>query len=217
MSKYKATILNSGSLNVVGVIFCVLAVIISAWTLDTPTSSNTANKSTEKVLERGNLIYARDPIKLFEIKAANKLVKFNEKFEGADDWLKGTRLRLKNVSDKEVVHIEIDFDFPETESNGAVMAHQMMIGRRPGSPNTSMAPLSLPPGGETEVTVDEQVYGKFTELISHRQTMQSINKAKITIVFVAFADGTGYGTGGTFYRQDPNNPKRYLPVPDNPQ
>jgi len=216
MTKHKASVFNSRALYVPGVIFCAVAVTISAWTLSSFTSSNT-NKPQEKLLERGNLIYARDPIKLYEIKALNKLVKFNEKFEGGEDWLKGTRLKLKNVSGKEVVHIQIDFDFPETESDGAVMAHQMMLGRRPGSTNTSITPLSLPPGGEMEVVVDDQVYAKFAEIISYRQTMQRINRAKVTIVFVAFADGTGYGAGGTFYRQDPNNPKRYLPVPDNPQ
>jgi hypothetical protein len=210
MAKYKALLLNVRFFLALAFAVCVTAAAAGAWV---GRSAGPAQPK-EKLLERGNLIYAADPVKITEIKSAGKAVKLNEKFAGGDDWLKGTALRLKNVSSKEIVHIQLDFDFPETGDAGHVMAYQLMLGRRPGAANTLGDPLSLAPGAEFEVPIDEHVYAAMANLVERRKPLKSINRVKVRIAFVAFADGTGYGTGGTFYRQDPNNPKRYLPVTD---
>lgn len=210
MAKYKALFLNVRFFSALAVAVCVAATVAGAWV---GMSAGPA-QSKEKLLERGNLIYAADPVKITEIKSTGKAVKLNEKFAGEDDWLKGTALRLKNVSSKEIVHIQLDFDFPETGSAGPVMAYQLMLGRRPGTANSLADPLSIAPGAELEVSIDEQVYAAMANLVERRRPLRSINRVKVRIAFVAFADGTGYGTGGTFYRQDPDNPRRYLPVID---
>jgi hypothetical protein len=212
MAKYKALLLNMRFTAIA--VLCMAVIAVGAWTSKRIAGGNT-KQSKEKKLERGNLIYASDPIEVSDIKVSNKSVKLNEKFEADDDWLKGATLKLKNISGKEIVHVQLDFEFPETELNGAVMAYQMMLGRRPGSANTSGVALSLAPGEKMTIAVDEEVYAKLAALVSHRQAIQNINKVKVRVAFVAFADGTGYGTGGTFYRQDPANPNRYLPVPTN--
>lgn len=211
MTKYKALLLNPRFISIFAVVLCGVVATMGAWTSSSPTGRNTT-QSKEKLIERGNLIYASDPIKVSDIKVANKLVKFNEKFEGESDWLKGTTFKLKNISNKEIVHVQLNFDFPETTLNGAMMAYQMMLGLRPGSIDTSVSALSLPPGAELNVIVDEQMYTNLAKLISHRQPIQAINKVKVRIAFVAFADGTGYGPGGTFYRQDTNNPRQWNPI-----
>lgn len=214
MTKYRALMFNRRFIPITAAILFGIAITVGAWTANSLTG-RTVPQSKEKVIERGNLIYNSDPIKLSDIRVANRQVKLNEKFEGDDDWLKGATFKLKNISNKEIVHVQLDFDFPETTQNGAVMTYQMMLGHRPGFINTSVPPLSLPPNGELNVVVDEQVYTNFTKLVSYRQAIQSITKVKVRIAFIVFADGTGYGPGGTFYRQDPNNPKRYLPISSN--
>jgi len=215
MASYKALILNVGFATVCIALLCVAVIGVRAWGSNSSPDAAT-NQSKEKKLERGNLIYASDPLDISEVKVSNKPVKLNEKFEGDDDWLKKLTLRLKNKSNKEIVHIQLDFEFPETAINGASMAYQLMLGNRPGSTNRSLAPLTLAPGAKLTVAVDEQLYANLANLVNHRQLIQSINTVKVRIAFVAFADGTGYGTGGTFYRKDPNNPSRYLPVTTNP-
>jgi hypothetical protein len=208
MGKYKALLFNARFFSALAVAVCLATAAAGAWV----GSSAGPVQPKEKLLERGNLIYAADPVKITEIKSSGRAVKLNEKFAGGDDWLKGTALRLKNISTKEIVHIQLDFDFPETGDAGPVMAYQMMLGRRPGTDNPLAAPLSLAPGAETEVSIDEHVYAAMTNLVERRRPLHSINRVKVRIAFVAFADGTGYGAGGTFYRQDPNHPRRYLPV-----
>jgi hypothetical protein len=208
MAKYKALLFNVRFLSALAVAVCIATAAAGAWV---GMSAGPAQPK-EKLLERGNLIYAADPVKITEIKSSGKAVKLNEKFAGGDDWLKGTALRLKNISTKEIVHIQLDFDFPETGDAGPVMAYQMRLGRRPGTDNPLAEPLSLAPGAELEVAIDEHVYAAMANLVERRRPLHSINRVKVRIAFVAFADGTGYGAGGTFYRQDPNNPRRYLPV-----
>lgn len=209
MAKYKALLLNVRFFLALAFAVGVTAVAAGAWV----GRSAGPVQPKEKVLERGNLIYAADPVKITEVKSAGKAVKLNEKFAGGDDWLKGTALRLKNISSKEIVHIQLDFDFPETGDAGPAMAYQLMLGRRPGGATTSLVePLSLSPGAELEVSISEHVYAAMTNLVERRKPLRNINRVKVRLAFIAFADGTGYGTGGTFYRQDPDNPRRYLPV-----
>lgn len=208
MAKYKALLLNVRFFLALAFAVCLTAAAAGAWV---GRSAGPA-QAKEKLLERGNLIYAADPLKITEVKSAGKAVKLNEKFVGGDDWLKGTALRLKNISSKEIVHIQLDFDFPETGDAGPVMAYQLMLGRRPGSANSLVDPLSLAPGAELGVSIDEHVYAALSNLVERRKPLRSINRVKVRIAFVVFADGTAYGTGGTFYRQDPDNPRRYLPV-----
>lgn len=208
MAKYKALLLNVRFFLALACAVCVTVAAAGAWV----GRSAGPVQPKEKLLERGNLIYAADPVKITEVKSAGKAVKLNEKFAGGDDWLKGTALRLKNISSKEIVHVQLDFDFPETGNAGPVMAYQLMLGRRPGTTNSLAEPLSLAPGTELEVSIDERVYAAMANLVERRKPLQSINRVKVRIAFVAFADGTAYGAGGTFYRQDPDNPRRYLPV-----
>jgi hypothetical protein len=168
-------------------------------------------QATEKVIEREEANLPGDPLRILSVKAAGKTINFNEKFAAGEDWLKGLTLRVKNISDKEIIYLHYDLDFPETTGTGLLMAYQWMLWQWPGIDDKARAPFSLAPGAEADITIDEKRYADIVRFINTRQQFAGLSRARLSFSLVIFADKTGYGVGGTTLRQDPNNPRRFVP------
>jgi len=168
-----------------------------------------AGRAQEKVVELGAPIF-NEPVKIIWAKAAKKEIKFGEKFVGDNDWLKGAKFRLKNTTGKKIVFIELDVDFPETRVSGAEVSYRINLGRIPNL-NHSAAPLSVLPGGEAEADIDEKRYGNLVKLVQESHPVSDISRARVQVGFVVFEDATAW-SAGAFYRQDAENPKRWLPI-----
>jgi len=162
-------------------------------------------KSLQKIESHKN-----EPITIVETKALNKTIRLGEQFDGGDDWLSGAQLLLKNVSGKDIVYIDVDLNFPETTASGNMMSFRSEIGNRPGMP-TQNAPLLLRPNDEVTFSLDQERYKGLVKFIEYRHMVSDINRVEIRFGFVVFADGTGW-SGGTFMKQDANNPRRWVPV-----
>jgi hypothetical protein len=167
-----------------------------------------AGQDVEKSLSKTES-YDNEPLRIVEVIAGNKSVKLGEKFHGDDDWIKNASIRVKNVSDKPIIYIEIDFNFPETKTSGNEMSYRLKLGHRPGAHDKNQ-PLQLKNGDETVLTLDGERYDQLVKFLEKRHPISGIRKATIRIGFVIFADGTGW-SGGLFHRRDPNNPNRYIP------
>jgi hypothetical protein len=156
--------------------------------------------------------YANEPLRIINVKAANKSIALGEKFDGGDDWLKDASVRVKNISDKDIIYIEIDFNFPETRTSGNEMSYRLKMGHRPEAHDTN-PPLMLKRNDEALLTLDQEKYDQLLRFVGERHPISAIRRAVIRIGFVIFADGTAW-SGGLFHRRDPNNPNRYVPVND---
>lgn len=168
------------------------------------------SQTEEKLLEK-DPASVKDPANITNIKATKKSVEFGKKFDGDKDWLKGLELRLKNVSDKEIVYLRVDLNFPETKYTGGEMSFRMDFGRKPGWTNTPQTTISIAPGETVDLILDEQRYENLTRFVNNGHHIASINKAHVRVGFIAFADGTAW-SAGVFYRQDPNNPRQWNPI-----
>ncbi len=182
------------------------------------------SQEQEKIFEKKPRADVPEIVQLAEIKARRtsrdsedeikpkeliKSVKIGESFVGGEHWLKGVSFKLKNHSNKEIVSIRFDINFPETTSSGYEMSFPLQLGRRPGVPGyDSKEPLSVKPGEEILLTIDENTYARLTKFIEKRHPISSINKVTVGIGFIIFADLTGWD-GGSYYRQDPSDPRRF--------
>ena len=173
-------------------------------------ASAAAGRQDEKQLKK-DFSLPTDPVRILNVRALDKPVEFDKKFQGGKDWLKGLELKLKNVSAKEIVFLRLDVNFPETASDGAEMSYQTGFGRQPGGENAGAAPLSLPPGGVYELALDEERYRGVVRFVNSRHDIDKLSDAYIRIGFVVFADGTAWAAG-TFYRRDRHNPRRWVPL-----
>jgi hypothetical protein len=70
------------------------------------------------------------------------------------------------------------------------------------------------PGASLEIPLDKE-YTKLKSFVERRHRMIDIHRLELSVVFVIFADRTGWAAGN-FYRQDPDDPDRYLNVGNNP-
>jgi hypothetical protein len=204
----KSLAFKTGVAVVAVVCLCTLFLAASARSSRMPGSS-VAGQGWEKVVETGPPIF-NEPVKIVGVMIKGRHVKFAEKFTGDDGWLKGAKFRLKNVTGKKIVFIELDVNFPETRTSGAEMSYRINLGQIPNI-NHPAAPLSVASGGEVEADIDEKRYGNLLKLIEERHSISNISKSHVQVGFVVFDDGTAW-SAGSFYRQDPNNPKRWIPV-----
>jgi hypothetical protein len=195
----------------VGALLCVCALFLAtaAW------SSRASNKlaggqSATKTIETEPPIF-NEPIRLGGVKVGQRSVKFGEKLVGDKDWLKGSEFKLTNISGKGIVFVELDVNLPETRRTGPEMSYRINLGQLPGLSVLTRESLFLPPGGELSVTLDEKRYEQLNRLVLQRHATADINKAHVLVGFVVFDDGLAW-SAGSFYRQDPNNPKAWNTV-----
>jgi hypothetical protein len=187
-----------------------MIILVLPWSLNLNVLTRAA-QSEIKSLEKQEY-YPNEPLNFLEIKAANKSIRLGEGFIAGDNWLENASFRVKNTSDKEIVYIEIDINFPETESSGNEMSYRLKFGHGPGAPDSNRA-LVFEPDAETILGLAGDQYTRLVKFVEERQQFSTISKATIRIGFVIFTDGTGWA-GGQFHRPDANNPNRYIPIPN---
>ena len=54
-----------------------------------------------------------DPVKIKSIKVGSAARRFEEEFDGSDDWLKQLSLEIANDWNKPIVHLRVSLDFPK--------------------------------------------------------------------------------------------------------
>ena len=184
-----------------------MAVTAFAWF-----SGSAQNKM--KVIEQRRFIRP-DIVPIVAIEVDKKPLSLGKAFEASGDWLRSAKFKLRNDSGKEIVHILFELEFPETISSGNVMAFPISVGHRPGSiVFDAREPLSFKPNKELTISVDELTYARLVQFIELRHSMSSISKVITRVEFVAFDDDTGWSEG-EYLRQDPKNPRAYVPIGSN--
>src|SRR5262245_43264211 len=71
---------------------------------------------------------AKDPVKITNLATANKPLRLNQGFDARSEWLRSMQLQLQNVSQKDIIYIELQFNFPETKSSGNEMSYRVELG-----------------------------------------------------------------------------------------
>lgn len=151
-----------------------------------------------------------------EIKVSGKTVKFNERFDGSDDWIPTVGFKAKNISNKPIVYLAVNVNFPETRATlGAMMSYPIEFGQKPDSTFSSRGePMVLLPNDAVEINLQDH-YPRIKAFIERRLTVKDIHQADLEVSFVIFDDKTGW-SAGNYYRQDSANPDRYINIGDKP-
>lgn len=198
-----------------GNLFQMAALLFAAsfliWTVTA--GQHTAQDSNDKVFTQRDY-NPKDPVKIVNIAAASNPVKLDEKFNGGPDWLRGTQIRLKNESDKEIVYIQLQFNFPETKSSGHEMSFRSQLGNMPGMP-VLYSPLSLKPGEDFLFSFSQEEYQNLIDFVGYRTSISKLSRTDLKIGFVVFADSTAWGTG-LRYKPNPNKRESWIPDPAQP-
>jgi hypothetical protein len=187
------------------------AVSVVAWSLN---SHFAQGQGRERVIEKA--FTRNSPVEISEVKVSQKAVEVGKGFDADDDWLDTVFLRIKNSSEKSIVYLEINFNFPETRSTGSMMSYPLSFGLRPGSKFPQKHdPIFMMPGDILEIPLDKH-YAKIKSFVERRHRITDIHKLELEIGFVIFADKTCWAAGN-FCRQDPNDPDHFINTGDRPE
>jgi hypothetical protein len=194
------------------VIIGILAAVSgAAWSL---TGHFRQGKERERVVEKA--LTRNQVVEFTEIKVSEKLVSTGKAFDGDDEWLNKSLVKVKNISDKPIVYLSVTFDFPETTKTGTVMSYPVVFGQKPGSKfPQNREPIFMMPGDTLEIHLDKD-YAKIRSFVERRHRIADIHKLELAVGFVVFADKTGWAAGN-FYSQDPTDPDHYINIGDRPE
>lgn len=155
-----------------------------------------------------------EPIKIESLFRGNKRLEVDEKFEADSEWLKGLTLRIRNNSGRNITYLSLALEFPETIATGNLMMFPVHYGFNPVStkPTSAKVKAEVPilPDGSFDIVLGETEFGYLKKFVESRQSMDSLKRVDIRISMIHFSDGTGWN--GSWMKQDPENPRRWLPI-----
>lgn len=170
-------------------------------------------QSEEKVIKLDTQTW-NPQVKFSELTVGQSARHFETKFQDSGDWLRRTAFEVENISDKEIIALQIRLKFPETQATGNEMNYTFMLGNRPGLPpnvpKNTLPPLSLKKGEKVAIRLASE-YDRMAKFIATRTDITTLNKVQLEASFIFFSDGTAFRIG-TFLRQDPTNASRWLPI-----
>ena len=104
--------------------------------------ANVQAQSERKIVK---LAYSSKPqLKFTEVKVGQQDRKFDESFNAEAEWVKSLSFKLENISNKPIVYLQVNVNFPETRSSGNLMSYGVSFGQRPGSkPKQHNKPMLL--------------------------------------------------------------------------
>lgn len=155
--------------------------------------------------------FENEPAEVVEVKAKGKPVKMGKRFDDDDEWIKGVAWTVKNTSPKPITYMAVSLDFPETKSTGNVMTFTLRYGQNLRAPVLSGEPIHLMPGDTMSVALSDLKYEELQKFIELRHPVKSLREVSLRIFEVRFEDGTVW-SGGSFFRPDPNNPRKLIPA-----
>lgn len=166
----------------------------------------TAQKQ-ERLLKK--LSWQNEPIRVVVVKIQGREIKLNEKFPDDDDWLRGLKIKIRNMSDKAIIFINLRLDFPIPEGSAVDVpsSYDFEYGRNPQIPigvKSSDFPPALLPGETREIMMADPEYNRLIEFLEGTHYPRSIRHVEIVLDQVLFDDDSMWQAGGIF-RRDPND------------
>lgn len=162
--------------------------------------------------------FPTQPVRITSVKTRKGELKVGEKFKDTDGWFKGLTIRIKNVSDKPVNYVSalVTFIRPkeQREEGRLPFGERLTYGISPVDLNGSATPgpaPSIPPGESIELGLPETDSEEYTAMLKRLAFPDAIKRIEISLQEVGFEDGVLW-SGGRFWRRDPSNLNKYVPV-----
>ncbi len=112
------------------------AISVMGWSLS---GHFAGGQGRERVIEKA---FTRNEVVEFsETKVSQKDVEPGKGFEADDEWLNTVFVKVRNISKKPIVFLEVGFDFPETKATGSEMSYRG--GSDPMHPQVSLESLRV--------------------------------------------------------------------------
>lgn len=173
-----------------------------------------AAQSQETVRTLEKIPRRNEPVEI-EAKVGTKSVRLGQGFMANNDWLSGLSFKVKNISAKPIVRVELELQFPEVTFNNAAFVLPIPYGQVPGLADSGPKEQGpVEPNETVEMAVGSDTYGGLKRILTDNGPTFGITKVRLQISMIIFADGTAWRNGFLLNR-DPNNPRRYIRISNN--
>jgi hypothetical protein len=174
-------------------------------------SLGVAAQSQETVRTLEKIPRSNEPVEI-EAKVGTKSIRLGQGFMANNDWLSDLSFKVKNISAKPIVRVELELQFPEVLFNNATFVLPIPYGEIPGLADSGPKEQGTVEPNETlEMAVGSRTYGEIKRILADKGPAFGVTKVRLQILMIIFADGTAWRNGFNLIR-DPNNPKRYIVI-----
>lgn len=157
-----------------------------------------AGQGQDRILNKRS--WSNEPVKIKLVKTKRGAVKLGEKFSDGDDWFKGLRLTIQNLSAKPIAYLSVELLFlrPEEET-GLPLGHTIEYGRhspryigRESEVVVSKEYRPIPPGGLVDITISDQDYDIITSSLAQAGFVAGVKTLDVILGEVIFDDGSSW-------------------------
>ncbi len=190
-----------------GMSFVLILLFAVSW-LAGETQSQETVRTVEKNPRRN------EPVEI-EARVGTKSVRLGQGFMANNDWLSDLSFKVKNISAKPIVRVELELQFPEIPFNNAPFVLPIPYGLIPGLTDSGPKEQSpVKPNEAVEMAVGSDTYRGIKRILTDKGPTFGVTKVRLRISMIIFADGTAWRHGFLLNR-DPNTPGRYIRVSKN--
>jgi hypothetical protein len=150
------------------------------------------------------------PVEIGQLKHKGKPVNFNRAFDAdaGDDWLKDLSVEVKNVSDRPIIYLKIELNFPSDDSEDRALVTYLEYGKQPTEGDAAAPDFKpLRPGETITLSVPEWVPGAVRRSLQKEGSGSALklNRVKVYANQAWFDKDTMWMLGTTFRRDPANN------------
>lgn len=189
--------------------FVFIMLLVAGW-LSVSAQPQGAVRTLDKVT------FKNEPVEIAEARVGNQSgIRLGQSFLGNDDWVSDLGFKIKNISSKHIVRVELELEFPEIKVNDTAFVLPVPYGHVPDLPEASIK--NEPPVGPNDtlqMSIDSDTYSELKRQVTEGGRTLGVTKARVRVAMIIFADGTAW-RNGFFLNRDPNNPRRWKRISNN--
>jgi hypothetical protein len=152
-----------------------------------------------------------EPVEELEVEVGGRAVKLNSVFHAERNWLKGLKVKARNVSGRRIVFAELSLSVPQRGTMEYPLGITITYGQLPAldSPPAPEEKL-VAPGQIFKLTLSDQTFDNAMSFLAEHQVTEIV-EAKMTGLMIVFDDSTAWNNGN-WLRRDLSRPYRWVPA-----
>jgi hypothetical protein len=154
-------------------------------------------KMKRVVIDTG-FTHPNEPIEILDLNVEGKPAFLSKGIEAGSDWLNGLQFKVKNISNKNILTIELYLVFPDIEIRGGTqLIYPLRYGYDPkvhaNSGKAEVAPMK--PNDVVSFAVSESNFNSLKPLLESKILLTDIRHLRIRFELIVFDDDTAWAFG----------------------
>ncbi len=177
--------------------------LLTNFVLTTAWSQNANKDAIVKKLTRPD-----EPVEVTNLRVKGQPINFDSTFSRDEDWVKDLTVDVKNISNRDIIYINVALDFPLDESRSRIYRIALEYGHQPKSKGANSAVITpLKPGSVATLAVRSAGAEDLKSTLQTKGVGEALNisKAELFTEMVFFDERTMWSMGRMLSRDPVTN------------